>query len=373
MPRYKELIEKKHMHRRSINIISGDLIKILVINLGGIGDVLLSTPALMALRSLYPRSCLCLLVAEQVVELTDGLPYIDKVFVLNLNFGLFGALNNLRTLLSLRKKNIDIALNMRTLVSKISAFKIKFLLDIINPKLRIGRNTEGRGDFFDIKIHETDSGEKYEMEYDIETVTLLGAQVIDRGVDFMLNEDSIRKTREILEEEGIYENDMLIGIHPGGKQTHRWPIENFSKVIDEIHKKIPVKFIITGEWYEANLANKLKKITNTGLISMVGKLNIQELATLLKRCNLYISNDTGPIHIAAILKTPLIAIFGPGDIIRYDPRNISDKTIVLYKKFKCSPCNKLTCRSLQCLKTISPREIIEAAINLLGGVKSGEG
>jgi ADP-heptose:LPS heptosyltransferase len=71
------------------------------------------------------------------------------------------------------------------------------------------------------------------------------------------------------------------------------------------------------------------------------------------------------MHIAAILKTPLVAIFGPGSLVRFDPRNISDKVVVIYKKVDCSPCNKIKCESLECLKNIYPEEVISAASSLI--------
>lgn len=342
---------------------------ILIINLGGIGDILLSIPAMRALRDLYPQAEISMLVTSRVYEIAERLSYIDKVFTFNIRYGgsfsFNNTLKNFKALFALRKKRFDIAINMRTLFSNRSAKKIKFLLDIIKPKTRVGRDTEGKGYFFDVKIPETKKGQKYEMEYDIDTVKALGAEVIDKNIDFEIDEESIEKVNKILEKEDMSKNAILIGIHPGGMPSRRWPIENFSCVIDEVHKKILSKFLITGGREELSLAKKLMKITNAKIINLSGKLNIIELSALIKRCNLFISNDTGPMHIAAILRTPLVAIFGPGDITRFDPRNISNKTVVLYKNAECAPCEKVECKNLKCLKVISPKEVTEATLTLL--------
>lgn len=345
-------IEKNITHR-----------KILIINLGGIGDVLLSTPALRALKSLFLQATISIVVVPRVYEAISDLSYIDGRFIFYRNPK--EIFKNIRTLLTLRRKHFDLAINMRTLVSKRSAKKIQFLLDIINPKVKIGRNTEGRGNFFDIRIPEIYVGNKSEMEYDIETVRTLGVEVIDRNVDFNISKAHLEKVNKFLEEQGVDRNDILVGIHPGGRPCHRWPIENFSEVIEEIHKEISCKFVITGGKEEASLVNKLMKITNAKTINFVDRLNIKELGALIKRCNLFISNDTGPMHIAAILKTPLIAIFGPGQITRFNPQNISSKAIVLYKKSNCAPCEKVKCKSLKCLIAISPEEVIKAALHYL--------
>ena len=343
--------------------------KILIINLGGIGDFLLSTPALRALRILYPKDEISILISLKVYELAEDSPYIDNAYSFDIGYGgiiHFGKiLNNTKVLLTLRKEHFNLAINMRTLVSETSAKKIKLLLDIIKPQKRVGRDTEGRGYFFDIKIPETGWAEKYEMEYDIDTVKALGGRVNDRTIDLNIEKKSIEKVARILEKNNISKDTILIGIHPGGMPSRRWPIENYSYMINEVYRNISCRFVISGGRDEIDLVNKLSRSTNIEIINLVDELNIQELAALIKRCSLFVTNDTGPMHIAAVLKTPLVAIFGPGDIIRFNPRNISDKAIVLYKKVECAPCNRVSCNDLKCLEIISSREVVEAVLKMV--------
>jgi ADP-heptose:LPS heptosyltransferase len=337
--------------------------KILIINLGGIGDVLLSTPSLRALKSTFPQADIYLLVVPRVYEVIYNLPYLKEGIVFYINAKNY--FRDLKTLLRLRKMEFDLAINMRTLVSKRSAKKIKFLLDVINPIVKLGRDTEERGYFFDIKIPETDIGKKYEMIYDMETVEALGVEVVNTSIDFNIDDKDITNVNMLLLKEGLSQKDIIIGVHPGGMPCRRWPIENFSQVIEEISRQLPCHFVITGGKNEVDLVKKLIKRINIKVINLAGKLSLKELGALIKRCNLYISNDTGPMHIAAILKTPLVAIFGPGDIARYDPRNISEKAVVLYKRVDCAPCNNRQCKSLKCLRLIYPDEAIEKALHLV--------
>lgn len=342
---------------------------ILIMNLGGIGDLLLSTPALRALREFYPNAFISALVTQTGYEIAKGLSYLNDVRIFYMDPGgnmPFAKIpQNLRTLLSLRKKRFDIAVNMRTIVSKGSALKLKVLLDIINPRLKAGRDTDGMGYFFDVRIPETLIGKKYEMEYDIDAVRALGAEVIDRGIDYEIKNSAIERIDGILEKNGIHKHDLLVGIHPGGTISRRWPIKYFSAAIDGISGKITCKFVITGAANEVDLSYAIRDITKTRTTILTGEINIDELFALVKRCHLFISNDTSAMHIAAALKTPLIALCGPGDITRFNPCNISDKAAVLYKKTDCSPCSLITCDSLKCLKAISPEEVIETALNFL--------
>lgn len=354
------------MREESI-ILKGALKNILVINLGGIGDLLLSTPALRSLKAKYPSAEIAILVVPRVSELARGFSYIDKVYVFGISLKLSSIINNLRTLAVLRREEFDLAINMRTLVSNLSALKINILLKIISPKIKAGRDTEGRGRFLEIKIPETGEGEKYEMEYDIDTARALGAQEFDRNLEFQISREDESRVFGLLEKNGIKENDIVIGINPGGVPSRRWPIRNFSEAINSISEKAQCKFILTGSANEINLARGIAELTNRDIdiLNVAGELSIGELGALIKRCDCFISNDTGPMHIAAILKVPLVAIFGPGPLIRFDPRNISGETAVLYKKAGCAPCNRFSCGSLDCLKAISPDEVVQAALDAL--------
>ncbi len=330
--------------------------KILVINLGGIGDVILSTPALRALREKYPDASISVLTSPYGYEVAKYLPYIDEAFIL---------CKNLKILLDLRMKKFDLAINMRTIASKMGALKMRLLLGVINPRLTAGRDTDGRGKFLDITIPETLIGKRCEAEYDIDLAAALGADAIDRKIDFPIDKDAATKVAGILKDRGISGDDIMIGIHPGGKLLHRWGVENFSAVIKALRKEGTYKFVITGAAAEVELADKLKAASGPDVINLAGAMNLRETAALIKGARLFISNDTGLIHIAAALKTPLVAIFGPGDLARFDPRHLSPKAEVMYKKSDCAPCNFVKCSSMKCVKAISPGDVMQASLKLL--------
>ncbi|MDD5432471.1 MAG: glycosyltransferase family 9 protein [Candidatus Omnitrophica bacterium] len=348
-----------------------DYNKILIINLGGAGDLLLSTPALKALRKKYPQSEICALVSQRGVELASSLPYLNKVFCFYINYGgsssLLKQLSNIKSLLYLRKHRFDLAINMRSIVSESGAGKIKLVMDIISPKMKAGRNTQERGSFFDIKIPEQDIGIKPEMEYDIDTIAALGVKDFDRKIDLEIDKTGDERVKEILRNESVGEKEILVGIHPGGMPSRRWPAENFASLIKLISNEIDCKFVLTGDKQENGLVERISRLSEKKVVNLAGKLNFFELAALINKCNIFISNDTGPMHIAAVLDKPLVAIFGPGDIVRFDPRNISKNVIVVRKETAgCKfPCNKQSCDTLDCLKQIHPEEVLQAVFSLL--------
>ena len=342
---------------------------VLAINLGGIGDVLFSTPALRALKGLYPDAEISMLLDPKTRKIAVDLPYVTNTYILHRGFsGLAGLSNlseNLKTLLTLRRKKFNVVINMRTITSAAGASKMRVLLAAIGPKVTAGRNTEGRGRFFDIAISETDKGEKHEMEYDLELAEKLGAKSEDKKIDYEFGDEGVENMRKVLREAAIADNDIVIGVHPGGKPSHRWPIENFAEAMREICGEVNCSFVITGDDEEASLADDLIRSSGVKAINTAGRFTIRELGAMIKRCNVFISNDTVAMHIAALAKVPVVAIFGPGFLAKVDPRAISDKMVVLYKKAGCAPCNKKKCGTKDCLKAILPREVVEAVLSFL--------
>jgi ADP-heptose:LPS heptosyltransferase len=343
--------------------------KILIIELAGIGDLLLSIPALKAIRNSFPQAKICMLAAEKVRGLAADLPFIDNVYYFKMQYGgglsKASILRHLAVLLKLRAEKFDIAVNMRTLVSDQSAKKMKFLLDLIKPQKTAGRNTEQRGSFFDISIPESQIGEKYESEYDLDTARAIGAEIVDKKIDFVVPENDIAFIERRFMSGGISKNEKIIGIHPGGMPSRCWPIQRFKTLIENISSKLNCCFVITGGRSELMLADELRKVIHAKAVSFVGQLTIKQTAALISKCDLFISNDTGPMHIAAVLKTPLIALFGPGDITRFDPRVIFQEAVVFYNKADCAPCENVDCDDMKCIKSIDVAEVEKAVFDLI--------
>lgn len=342
---------------------------ILIINLGGIGDALLSTPALRAIRKAYPDSVMSVLTSRGASEVFGSLPYVSDVNTLRLRYGgrlslgeLFG---NMRILLGLRNRKFDLAVNMRTIYSRSGAANIRMLLGIVSPKLTAGRNTEGRGEFFDIKIPETAVAEKYERDYDIELAARLGAEADDTRLELVITDEDRAAARAVIESARL-PRGILVGLHPGGKPSRRLPPECFAAVATILRRKLGCELVITGDESEMALADRIIRMSGIAMVNAAGTMTVGATGALIERCSVYISNDTANMHIAAALGTPLVAIFGPGDLTRFDPRRSSAKATVIYHKAPCAPCEDMNCDRLECLKPVSANEVAQAALALLG-------
>lgn len=334
--------------------------KILIINLGGMGDLLLSLAGIKALKGYYPESEIVLLTIERAKAVAQEYKCFNRVY--SFSPGFFPLC---KTLFLLRRMSFDLAINMRTLVSCKSALKMAFLFSIISPGYSAGRDTGGRGGFLDIKVKEDTIGTLPEYQYDLDTVKALGIPAEFALPEIPVFPEDSAYIDDFLVSNKISKKDMIIAVNPFAPwQAKCWPIENFARLIKILKKEFPCKIIITGSREDTAKALRLKELARVELASAVGKTTFRQLADLIKRCSLYITNDTGPMHMAAILQVPLVALFGGGYLKRFDPRNITDKAVVLHKGVDCSPCNKKGCNSLKCLKEITPDDVIRAAREL---------
>lgn len=335
--------------------------KILIVNLGGMGDFLLSLAAVSALRGFYKDSQIVLLTIPRTRPVAQAFPYFDEIAAFDFSF--WGAF---RQALALRRMNFDLALNMRTIVSWKGALKMAVLFYLIGAKRRAGRDTAGRGFFLDIKVPEDNIGSLPEYEYDLNTIRALGIPARFILPRLPIGDEDTAYIDNFLEEHNVKPGDRLIGLNPFTPwQSKCWPIENFAALIKAMQKEFTCKIVITGSSDEAQAALRLQALADTRMAIAAGKTTFGQLAALIKRCSLYITNDTGPMHIAAISQAPLIALFGGGYLKRFDPRNISKNAIVLHKDADCSPCDKKSCDSMKCLKEITPEEVMDAVKKLL--------
>lgn len=353
-----------------------DIKRILVINLGGIGDILLSVPTLRSLRNFYSNSQIAIWVVPRTVDVLRGLGYFDELISFDLSVeerrGLKIWFNPKKIkkiisfLFSLRRQRFDMVINMRPLISFTSAIKIAIIFYIIGSKYRVGRDTEGRGFFLTHKIYENYISPIHEVEHHLNLVKILGADTSNHNLEIKITEEDSSFIKDFLRKGGIQDSDLVIGINPGAPwPSKRWPIENFAKLISRLSEDLDCGIVITGSEQELGIAKELRQLTKAKVIITTAKTTLKQLAALIKRFNLYITNDTGPMHIAASLDVPIVAIFRPGHIERNRPYMRQERFIILSENVDCAPCQLVKCNSLKCLRLISPDDVLKACYVLL--------
>jgi len=327
--------------------------KILVVNLGGIGDVLLAQPSLRLLKQSGVE--LSVAVVERAFGLLSRWDFVDEVIPIALN----SKIDLFKKLLYLRKKNYDLAINMRTIHSKLSAVKVRMMFKIINADSTAGRNTDNRASFFNLFINEKEYGGKHEIEYCSQQVKELGIENIESDIKWYWQEDDLK----IIDEMGLKNYAV---VHPGAAvESKRWPLNRFKAIVEYLLKEKVEKVVITGSIGEKQMVDKVSTVFDENVVNLAGKTSLLESAAVIYKSSIVVTNDTGLMHIAASMNKPLVVVFGPGDLTRYDPRVLSSKANVLHKETKCAPCEKYKCKDNKCLKQITVKEVKQAIDEIL--------
>jgi len=157
-----------------------------------------------------------------------------------------------------------------------------------------------------------------------------------------------------------------IGINPGAdKPEKRWDPKRYASVADRLAQELGARIFILGGPGEEPISSSIQDAMKHPATCLAGKLTLDELAYFLSRLDLLLTNDTGPMHIAAAVKTPVVAIFGPEDPIYTRPYASPDKYSIVQSNLPCRPCAKKKCENPLCMKMAEPEEVLAACFELL--------
>ena len=281
-------------------------------------------------------------------------PYIDEVIVDSKGKALSRLPSFCDSVSKIRRSDFDLAVVLHP-----TSFRnalIPFLAGI--PK-RIGSNVSGRG----ILLTKTcsDRTDLHEVHRYLRVLELIDIHEPNAKLEFWHTDADRQAVRQMLATHGISTKQCLIGVNLGTTwRTKRWSLENFVEVITQIHKRLDARILLTGSTAEIPLGEALVKIAKVEAINLIGKTTLMQLGALIESCDLYLTCDSGPMHIAAAVGTPTIALFGPTSPTRHGPYGENHK--VIEKTVECRPCYKRECiRKDQphlCMTEINPNEVI---------------
>jgi lipopolysaccharide heptosyltransferase II len=353
--------------------------KILIINPFGIGDVLFTTPVIKALKRQYPDSFIGFWSNLRVEPILKSNSQINKVFALSRGDlkkiyqdsffqGLYRAL---KLIGEIKKEHFDICLDFSL------DHRYSLLAKIVGIRQRIGFNYKGRGRFLSFGIDLEGYRDKHVVDYYLELLKFLNIPVVDKNLSLtvILNDDS--KAKNILASVGVEETDCLIGIFPGaggswGRDAvaKHWPAPKFAQLANKLMDKFGAKVIILGDESERKIAEVIVHAMANKPIDLVGKIGLELLPAVIKNCNLLITNDGGPMHMAAALGIKSVSVFGPVSEVVYGPYPVGSDHIVLKSDLECRPCYKdfrlpVCDKDKECLKQVSVDAVFDAAVKFL--------
>lgn len=328
--------------------------KILVTQTGGwIGDMILLTPALRALKRAYPQSYLALLVRPLAANLMESCPYLDEVIIDTKGNGRAQSLFQL--VRYIRRGRFDLAIVLHP-----TSFRNALIPFLAGVSLRVGSNVNGRGILLSKSC--TDDTSLHEVDRYLRVLQLTNINEPASGLEFWHTGDDRRIVDQLLSDWDVLPENHIIGINLGTTwETKSWALDRFAEVIVEIKNRFENAVVLTGSSSEVGLGKALQKLVKANVINLVGKTTVLQLGALIERCNLYLTCDSGPMHIAAAVGTPTIALFGPTNPTRHRP--YGDGHYIIEKDVSCRPCYKRKCIRKDtpnlCMTDVQSTDVIE--------------
>jgi lipopolysaccharide heptosyltransferase II len=345
---------------------------ILVIRLDLIGDLVLSLTVVQALKHTYPHAEIDLLATPSSASVVLDDPQLTQIITYDPNIwrrpkALFQPKNwrDLQTLLyKLHARHYDLAISVYGPWAAI-------LSVISRAKRRVGFGRESYPGFMTDSVpgrHWHPGDNKHEVDYCLELARAAGATPTpeDRIPHLEIDPQSAQEIEQLLHTEGVQDNKPLIACHVSSNngQSKRWPLTHWATLLDRLICKEDAHIVLTGAPADLPIVENVISRMHEHPINLAGKTSLTQLAALLKRANLLISGDSGPIHMAAALGTPIIGFYGPTNPALTGP--VSPDATVLRSPIWCSPCyntiDPADCRfyTTQCMKNILPSQVFAA-------------
>lgn len=336
-----------------------NLRNILIIKLRHIGDVLLSTPVLRALRDAFPDAQLTMLVNRGTEGVLAHNPDVSEILCLDKGTWL----EQCRFVSRLRARGFDCVIDLT------DGDRSAVISFATGAGIRVGFNAEHRwrGLLYSAvaKPRPVDS---HRVEYDLCALRALGLDPTRGMPAVFLQAPEEQRAEQWLTEQGLAGETPppLVMLQPGARYSLKvWPPERFAQLSDRLADRFQCRILLGGDQREREVAEQVARKSHCAPIVVAGKFSLLQYASLVKRCRLFVGNDGGAMHLAATVGTPVLALFGPTYPERWGPRG--GQTQVIYKGLDCRACYHPTCLrgDDSCMRQITVDEVFEAAERML--------
>ncbi len=332
--------------------------RILLIKPSSLGDIVHTFPVVSAIKSQWPGSHITWLVKRQWAELVERADGVDRVWPVDMTVRSW-----LREGHALRAERFDIAMDLQGL------FRSGILARLSAAPIRIGfaNGREGSPWFYTQRIPVLNP-DIHAVDRYLSVAAALGASLPEKPrFGFRLLEEDMAAVRELGQRRGLAVDGPWVAMNVGARwPTKRWPLTSFAAVVDQLYEAHLDPVVMIGSPDEREYTNGLRALTKSPFIDLTGEIPLKYLPALLSKATAIITNDSGPMHIAAALGIPVVALFGPTSAIRTGPHGAGHH--VLVGSVPCSPCFSRVCRhdpEMECLYVITPTRVVDVVRPLL--------
>jgi len=334
--------------------------KILIRSVNWVGDAVMTTPAINVIREHFPDAEITILSNNLVSQLFLLHPGIDNIITFDRHGKHKGITGRLRLAAELRKQQFDMAI---IFPNSFDSALVPWLAGIQN---RIGLCSDGRtlllnGHYQTVK----GANGEHEVDYYLNLLEHFGITGTRTPLHLTISEKEEKNAAALLAGQGILPGDFVLGINPGASygSAKRWYPDRFAEVARRLAADWSAKIIIFGGPGETEIASDIERGLKGSAVNLAGKTSMRELMALIKRCNFFITNDSGPMHIAAAFDVPQVAIFGSTDHTGTSP--YSKNAVVVRSAVECAPCKLRECPTdHRCMKAVTVDKVLSASHNL---------
>ena len=345
---------------------------ILLIRLSSLGDIVLTSPAIRAVRQHFPQARISMLVARQSADLLTENPHLAEVIPFDRKAVNKDTGEMKRIIRLLRERRFDLSIDFQR------KFRTSLLAYLSGAKCRVGYH-QPHGVLCTVRVRDLNTkairagriASLHAIDRYFDLLHPIGIEPTDRTLELFITEADRTFAREMIGTKGIEANRLKVGLFPGaGWKLREWMPDRFAAIGDRAAKHFDAQVLLFGGAHEVELVRQMRDLMTTETTLLAGTLRIRQLAALIEQCDLFITNDTGPMHVAAAMHTPTVALFGPGDHIRFQPLDPIHTTIRHH--VPCNPCKQFTnrCNNNICMKLITVDEVWETVHQNLSNIQS---
>jgi len=327
--------------------------RILIVNVNWLGDTLFATPFIRAIRNKYPKSYIAVLTHPRCYEILEGNPNINEIIIYDEKRQHKSILRKFSIISYLRSKKFDAAFILRKSLSR------TFLLLFSGIPVRAGYRSKRAG-FLLTKRVDIPRKKLHKVEYFLNLAKSVGAETKNKNYEIYISPADMENAEKILSGLGIKDKPFIV-LNPGGNwNPKRWPAINFARLGDEISERLCMNVVLTGAEKDIALAETISGLMKRKPFVLCGKTSLKALGAIFKKAACVVSNDSGPMHLAAAVRANLVAVFGPTSPELTGPYG-EGKCRVLHKDVGCKiPCYDLKCDDNKCMKAVSVEDVLGA-------------
>ena len=336
--------------------------RLLIRSANWIGDAVMTVPAVRAIRKNFPHADISILAKPWVAPVFENSSHIDETVIYDAAGRHKGFAGKFRLARDLKRYDFDAAILFQ------NAFEAAFITFLAGIPNRIGYDTDGRSLFLTHAVSCTSDMKKiHQIEYYLGILQGTGLRTDGQHLELEISDRERHHAGEILRQNGVSQIGRIVGINPGATfgSAKRWFPERYAALCQRLQNADISNILVFGGPGEAALGRQICEMIGKNCISLCGKTTLREAMTLIGKCHLFVTNDSGLMHIAAALDVPQIAIFGPTDHLTTSPA--SSESHIVRVPAPCSPCLRPDCpeEHHRCMKEITVDMVYEMAKSVI--------